>query len=185
LTDYEIEQPEGFMEPKVYVVTLECPRCEKPYKWRTKNLGAREPECPKRACIAAKIREESAREIFNLKKMIEERLAPGHIGENVMVKAIDKTADIVMTDNNLTNLNDNLRPGDTMAPKLPGPMQAAADGFFGGQNMKARGHRARQIEAMGKRAMAGAYRGMAVTPGQLMPEGAKGMPGLTQVNRKI
>lgn len=184
MTDYEIEQPEGFMEPKIYVVTLECPRCLKPYKWRTKNLGAREPDCSKRKCVEAKVREQSEREIANLKQMIEDRMAPGHIGANVSVKAIDKTAEIVMESYNMTDLKDNIRQGETMAPKLPGPMQAAADGFFGGQNMKARGHRARQIEMMGKRAMAGAFRNMSVNPSELMP-GSPGQPALRRVDRKI
>ncbi len=182
--DYSVEQPEGFMEPKVYVVTLECPRCLKAYKWRTKNLGAREPDCPKKKCVEAKVRDQSAREIANLKQMIEDQIAPGHIGANVNVKAIDKTAEIVMQDHKMTDLKDNIRAGESMVQKLPGPMQAAADGFFGGGNMRARGHRARQIETMGKRAMAGAYRNMSVNPGELMP-GNKGEPALRPVGRKI
>lgn len=47
-------------------------------------------------------------------------------------KCVDKTADIVMHDYGMTNLKDNVRPGETMAPKLDPVRQAAADGMFGG-----------------------------------------------------
>ena len=42
------------------------------------------------------------------------------MGGSNFTKAMDATADIVMKDYGLTNLQDNLRAGDTMAPKLQG-----------------------------------------------------------------
>lgn len=58
--------------------------------------------------------------------------APGIIGTNVHVKAIDETAKIVMEDYGHTDMRDDVRPGETMAPKLPPAQQAAADNYFGG-----------------------------------------------------
>jgi hypothetical protein len=60
--------------------------------------------------------------------------APGIVGANAMVKAIDETARITMEDHKLTDLHDtNLREGDSMAPKLPPHLQKMADGFWGGK----------------------------------------------------
>ena len=92
----------------------------------------------------------------------------GTIGDKPMVKAVDMTADIVMEDYGLTNLQDNIRQGDMVAPKLPAPQQRMADGFFGGkamqeQNGKSAG--ARQAELIRARALSGRYRGMAINPG--------------------
>lgn len=58
--------------------------------------------------------------------------APGIIGGNVQIKAIDETAKIVMEDYGYTNLRDDVRPTETMTPKLPPAQQAAADNYFGG-----------------------------------------------------
>lgn len=71
-------------------------------------------------------------------------------------KCVDKTAEIVMTDYGMTNLKDNVRAGEAMAPKLHPQQQAAADNMFGGGGKK------RQMPfnaaAMAKRAMSGALR---------------------------
>ena len=48
------------------------------------------------------------------------------------VRAADTTAAIVMQDYGMTDLRDNVREGESAAPKLPPAQQAAADNFFGG-----------------------------------------------------
>ena len=64
-------------------------------------------------------------------------IAPA-VGGSAITKAVDATAQIVMEDHHMTNLQDNLRPGDTMAPKLHPVLQQQADNMFSGA---ARGHR--------------------------------------------
>ena len=49
-------------------------------------------------------------------------------------KCVDKTADIVMTDYGMTNLKDNVRTGESMAPKLGGGAQAVADQMMGAKS---------------------------------------------------
>jgi hypothetical protein len=97
-------------------------------------------------------------------RIIAEQRAPAHIGANVGVKAVDETARIVMEDHKMTDLKDNIRAGEAMAPKLPGPMQAAADNYFSANPLKDRGVNARQAELLKRRAIGGAFRGMAVSP---------------------
>lgn len=62
-------------------------------------------------------------EIVNSKK------APSVGGSN-FTKAMDSTAEIVMQDYGLTNLQDNLRAGDSMAPKLSHELERKVDQVF-------------------------------------------------------
>ena len=113
--------------------------------------------------------------------IIESRRPPGHIGDSVIVKAVDATAQIVMEDHKMTDLQDNLRTGDVAAPKLPPAQQKLADGFFGGQAVAERnGVSSGQMQALGRRAMAGAFRNMSVNP-QIAVPGKKGESPLTLV----
>ena len=58
------------------------------------------------------------------------------MGKSNFTKAMDATAEIVMKDYALTNLQDNLRAGDSMAPKLQGndasgvPLEQRVDQVF-------------------------------------------------------
>ena len=126
--------------------------------------------------------EEVVRRAKNMAAIIESQRAPGHIGANNTVKAVDETARIVMADYHLTDLKDSVRAGESVAPKLPPVQQNQADNFFGGGNLRKRGGlSARQVELMGKRAIAGAYRGMAVNPSVSMPGRSPGEPVLRPV----
>jgi len=69
-----------------------------------------------------------------------------------------------------------------MAPKLPAAQQAQADNYFGGGGLRTTNIvpgtptvevSAKQINLLGRRALAGAFRGMAVTPGAIAPRGAR------------
>ncbi len=150
--DYEILEPETFMGPKRYRITTECPRCLKPYRWTTVNVARADPPCPRKACIRAAAKEQALKEQANMAQVIDEQRAPAHTGANNAVRAVDMTSEMVMRDYNMTNLKDNIREGETMAPPLQGTIdtpqgpvskQSVADGFFGGGLMRGRKSAAR------------------------------------------
>lgn len=166
--------------PKKVKVGFRCDRCGHEW-WRVyKAVPADNPPCPKKACVAAALEEEVERRARNLAQMFEEQKAPGHIGASETVKAVDATAEIVMRDHNLTNLNDNLRMGDTMAPKLRPDMQRHADDFFGaGQRAQAKNTvLQKKLKAMGQRAIRGHFAQTAVNPGQVMGDRKPGESAL-------
>lgn len=74
------------------------------------------------------------------------------------IKAIDIVSEGAMKSYAMTdlNMNSNMREGDSCAPKLPPAQQQAVDGFFDhGKNPSLKGA---NLNAIGKRAIAGAYR---------------------------
>lgn len=83
---------------------------------------------------------------------ISNDIPTGSITKN---KCVDKTADIVMTDYGMTNLKDNVRVGESMAPKLAPRLQELANNMFSGAKNKGAAFNA---AAMAKRAMSGALR---------------------------
>lgn len=139
---------DGFMQPAKRRLKLRCLRCGKVYYSKPFVVVPRDdPPCPRRKCAIDRAVEERLANDERFQKMIAEERAPGLIGDKPVVKAIDETAKIVMTDYNLTNLSDSMRQGDTAIPKLPPQQQQAADGFFspqarattfGGRRMAAR-----------------------------------------------
>ena len=169
---YEAEEQSGYMKPHKYRLQLRCLRCGNEYHRVVSSLNAKNPPCPRRACKEAAIEEEVAKRVANERAIIENRQMPGIIGDKPMVKAVDKTAEIVMEDHKLTDLKDNIRMGESMAPKLPPAQQQAADNFFSAGKSMAGGNR--RMTALGKRALAGAYRQSAVSPGDIFraPQGA-------------
>jgi hypothetical protein len=97
--------------------------------------------------------------------------APAQIGKNNTVKAIDMAAEISMKDYGLTDLKDNVRQGEAMAPKLPPVQQRMADTMFNPkQNPAFAGKRQKQMELLGKRAIGGAFRNMAVDVRGVLPD---------------
>jgi len=79
-------------------------------------------------------------------------------GSESMIKALDVVAEGSMKSYGMTDLNlhSSMRPGDSCAPKLPPAQQKMADNFFNqGKNPMLKGVDA---SAIGRRAMAGAYR---------------------------
>lgn len=142
-----------------YLLKLRCTGCGNKYRKTVevpegKSLAdIKDPPCP----ICAKVQ-----------KVIKRNWAAGEApsigGNNIMNKAIDETAKIVMEDGKLTDLHDtNLRQGDSMAPKLPPAQQAKVDSFWGGP--KRGQHRANiNTAALARNAMAGAYRGGTPNP---------------------
>jgi hypothetical protein len=79
-------------------------------------------------------------------------------GNRSMIKALDIVADGTMKSYGMTDLNldSKMKPGDVCSPKLPPAQQAMADNFFNQRkNPMLKGVNA---DAIGKRAIAGAYR---------------------------
>jgi len=171
---YETVPTEGYMQPDRYKLRLKCLRCGHEYQRIVRSLNDPDPPCPRKACKLATEAETAARAERNRSEIFEAGQFPGITGDKPMVKAIDATASQVMQDYGLTDLKDNIRPGETMAPKLPGKMQEAADNFFGG-GAKANSQLAKRMNRFGQRALAGQYASAAVAPSQVFP----GKPGET------
>lgn len=164
---------DGYLQPRRVKITCLCHRCGHEFSWVAKAVTAKDRPCPRKACKEAAIEEDVQRRAANMAKIFEEQRAPGVIGDKMVVKAVDETARIVMEDHNMTDLKDNIRPGEAMAPKLPGAQQAAADNYFSANPLQSRGVGSRQAELLKRRALAGAFRGMAINPSNVVP----GTPG--------
>lgn len=184
MTDIETLPADTFMGPKRFRITCRCLRCNRAYSYTTARISDDDRPCPRRACKQAAMDEEIERRARNMAAIIDSQRPPGHIGESITVKAIDATAEVVMSDYKLTDLKDNIRHGEAMAPKLPPDQQKLADGFFGGAAMKERtggnAKRQREITMLGKRALAGAFANMSISPATAMP-GRRGESPLTLV----
>ncbi len=155
------------LQPKRYRIVCLCHRCGEEYSWVAKAPGGKDRPCPRKACKEAARQEEIQAAAERIAKMLVEQKAPGHIGANVQVKAVDATAEIVMQDYGLTNLQDNLREGDSAAPKLEPRLQKMADNMFGGgalsnQRTRKMAHNAAQ------RAIAGLAGPPALNPGNIV-----------------
>lgn len=163
--------PDGYLQPRRFRICYRCLRCGHEYSRVTTKLDKRDPPCPRVQCRAEAIAEQRAAADENLRTMLEEQQPPAQVGHRTIVRAIDATAKIAMEDYGLTDLKDNIREGETMAPKLPPDKQRAADSFFSGAEVARQvGPRAqRRINALGQRAIAGAFRNMAVDPARVMP----------------
>lgn len=175
---YDVVEPEGFMQPCRYRVSYACARCGHAWKKTYKSIPADDPPCPSVRCAVARETAALALQVANLTRMLEEGRAPATIGDKPIVKAIDFTAETVMRDNNVTNLKDNIRRGESMAPPLAPPLQRAADNFFAaGAKAQAIGTEKpvatrlqRQMAALGRRAIAGAFRNASVPPNLVLPK---------------
>lgn len=131
-----------------------CPKCEKKLK-RTES----------------ELKPQAAIPITPLEQWVQDKQAPGIIGRNNTVKAIDMAAQIAMEDYKLTDLKDNVRQGDVMAPRLPVPLQKAADNFFNpAANTSLDKKRRAQLQRMGQKAIAGGYRHNAVDVKSVLPD---------------
>lgn len=179
---YEAVEPETQFERKRYRFNYTCDRCGHSFSKTGFAAPKRDPDCPNPSCV--EVAEISAMkiEMANLRRMLEEQKTPGIVGANNTVKAIDYTANGVMEDFGMTNLKDNIREGEGVAPNLPPVQQAQADNYFGAhKDTKAvdfgtnrpRTVRAKQMEMLGKRAIAGSFAKMAVGPMAVIPQAAR------------
>jgi hypothetical protein len=163
---------EQYLGPKMKRITYQCAKCRHVWTKTFKAEPKRDPPCPNQYCVQLAEMDMLRREMENLKQMLLDQRGPAHIGDKVVVKAIDATADIVMQDYKLTDLKDNIREGEAMAPKLPPPMQKMADGYFGGKGLAEQtGANKMQVERLKQRAIHGAFRGLAVSAPSMAPPG--------------
>jgi hypothetical protein len=165
--------PTGYLQPRRYEVFCECLLCGETYSWITEKPRGKNELCPNPICVEVRREAAVAKAKKNFAKIVKEQKAPSRIGGNVMVAAVDRTAEIVMQDHKMTDLRDNIREGDIVAPKLRPDLQRQADGMFNGQGLAhAVGagpggtgrSMARRMEMMAKRALAGSYRASAASP---------------------
>jgi hypothetical protein len=181
----ETLEPDGYLQPSRVRVTFECRKCGKQFSRVYKCVPAKDPKCPNKHCAEESRLAQLERENENLRRMLESGHAPAQIGKNVTVKAVDATAEIVMQDYGLTDLKDNVREGETVAPKLPGRQQQMADAYFSPAKAgRMAGLRTRQAELMKHAAISGAYRGMAVPPSAIDPKGRPGQSALVSVGTR-
>lgn len=181
-----------------YQLVLRCKACRYKYK-RTVELFGDEsiddvpnPSCPK--CAKRAMRTDSYETASpplshdGMNGIIESGRAPGIVGDKAIVRAIDKTAEIVMADHKLTDLRTDVREGDTMAPRLPPPQQKLADNFFGPVTKTPTMANKRQqakMQSMLRRAVGGAYRASAIDVKSVLPDQRVAMRrvGTEQINR--
>lgn len=173
---------DSYLGPTKYRLHLRCLRCGKEYTRIVAKVTDKDPPCPRKRCRELAMEEEISIRAENMARIVSEGRAPATIGNNALVRAVDKTAEIVMADHGLTNLKDNIRPGEIAAPRLAPKLQDAADNFFSGKVAVPGGdeRRRRQMDLLGRRAMAGAFRDMALNPGAVVP-GKRGESGLRMV----
>lgn len=190
----EVVAPETPFERTKVRVRYRCAQCG--HEWKSRPVFSapkRDPACPNPSCIEIALLRQTAREVENLKRMLSEQRAPAQVGANNVVKAIDYTAKAAMQDYGLTDLKDSIREGESMAPKLPPQQQALADNHFGGQKDmmvkdvmtgQIRPVLAKSLTNIGRKALAGAYRNMAVPPNAVIPENMRHLPPLRSVRRE-
>jgi hypothetical protein len=163
----DMDKSESFLEPTKYKIRYQCELCGHEYSRTYKAVPIKDPPCPSKSCLAKQELASLKKQIENLQRMVEEGRGPGQIGDKVVVKAVDETARIVMEDYKMTDLKDNIRHGESVAPKLPGQQQTLADNYFGGGGLRAAGINSKQAEALGRRAIAGAFRNTSLNPGSI------------------
>jgi hypothetical protein len=188
--DLEVQAPATPFEARKYRVRYRCAECG--YEWHSrwmKVVPKTDPPCPNVSCVEVRQLRQTQLENQRLRAMLAEQRAPAQIGANAQVKAVDFTAETVMESYGMTDLKDNIREGESMAPKLPGPRQAQADNYFTSQPAKSidlvtgrqRMIQAKHLNQIADRAMKGAYRRRAVTPVEVLPKETRNQPPLTLV----
>lgn len=186
----EWAEPEQFLGPKLKRITFQCAACDHIWSRTYKAEPKKDPPCPNKRCADQAEIVDLKRQMANLTAMLESGQAPPTVGANARVRAIDVTADIVMQDNKLTNLKDNIRMGETMAPKLPPEQQKRADNLFAaaggsvpviGRSQVRNSVPSKWLQHIGARAIAGSYRQGAVSPMAVIP---KQRPPVVRVNNE-
>jgi hypothetical protein len=120
-----------------FIARYKCSDCGV-YEVRTENKPrGRCPACPNCGNSESALKSTSKSNVpytqekldGNVSSINESRHAPS-LGKSNFTKAMDETAEIVMKDYGLTNLQDNLRAGDSMAPKLAPHLEQQVDQVF-------------------------------------------------------
>ncbi len=105
-----------------------------------RKVGGRAPACPECKKLKAKVKSQikvrgdiqpqtAVQKDAAIQDIIVSKKFPAQ-GKGAFTKAMDETAKIVMEDYQMTDLNDNLREGDNMVPKLrPDLEEKVGQGF--------------------------------------------------------
>lgn len=117
-----------------FKITCRCVKCG--FKWSrvTSDPESDDPPCPRPVKYDddGKVIETCGTEVVPIGMDLSLNKAPATVGGNIHVRAMDETAQIVMQDYGMTDMRDDVRPGENAAPKLPPRQQQMADNFFGG-----------------------------------------------------
>lgn len=152
------------VERQKYRMTFKCGDCATVFKKITMNANLDKapcPECKKKNRITRFTRmNDGPVSASDLKERDWDKhpyVRPPKSAESSanMIKAVDETARIVMEDHKMGDLKDNVRAGESMAPKLAPHLQKQADAMFAGGGRKAMIPNAAK---MARTAMAGGYR---------------------------
>lgn len=170
-------------------MTFKCGECGNVFRKISVNPDLKKspcPECKKGERITKFIRANdgpvSSQDLLERDWNKHPFVPPGKSAESSAhtIKAIDETAKIVMEDHKMGDLKDNVRAGESMAPKLAPHLQKQADAMFGNGNVK------RMIPnagAMARKALAGGYRqGGYVDP--IATLSSKHKPQVSYVNKE-
>lgn len=120
----------------MYRSQYRCSDCKYQFEKITKRIPRKDPDCPKckrvqrvkfKSSVSDATHEMNSE--VRVQQMIESRQPPS-TGKSNFTKAMDATSEMVMKDYGLTNLQDNLREGDTMVPKLRPELEQRVDQVF-------------------------------------------------------
>ena len=169
----ECLNPNETFEPWKYRIDYRCNMCGEEYSVHARSTPRKDPPCPNEACVAEAKAWDDAKARKNMSGILESGRFPG-IGGNRAVQVIDDVAENIMATSGLTDLQDNVREGDVVAPKLPPKMQQAADNLWTPQHQPSMGSgpapSAAQVAAMQSSALGGAFGSMAVNPRKILGE---------------
>jgi hypothetical protein len=164
-----------------YQLVLRCKSCKHKYK-RVVTVDEGEnvadvpdppcPKCQQKAKRTDAYETASAPIAHNgMEGIIGNGKAPGIVGNNNTVRAIDKTAEIVMQDYGLSNLKDRVYQGESLVPPLPPAMQKSADNFFGSSTNRFGNKMVqKRLDAAVRRTLTGGNRINSVDVKSLLPD---------------
>ena len=114
-----------------------CSDCKHEFERTTKNYPRKDPPCPnckkrERIKFRSSISDKTHNLFDTVQEMNESHKAPSVGGANLKNKAIDITAEMVMQDYKMTDINmdSSLREGDNCVPKLPPGLEQKVDQVF-------------------------------------------------------
>lgn len=125
LTEFDPRKAQGYRVPR-------CPRC-KEAKRRTRVA----PKNKSRIVVSGDVKKYAERKDDRMQDMIAAGKPPSS-GPSARSRAFDATAEIVMEDYGMTNIdmNSNLREGDNSVPKLRPDLEKQVDSVFKSQGNK-------------------------------------------------
>lgn len=100
-----------------FIVKFRCRACGNRFK-RTLRDGDPDPNCPQ--CAKSPV----------TTRGIDFNAPPPARGGSIGTRAMDATMEMVAKDYGMTNLRDDMRVGETLAPRLRPDLQDQADNFF-------------------------------------------------------